>query len=115
MLLKKSVARVVYATIESRRSAIRIKVALATGLLNQSCAAAPSKSFFNTIDPLRTWSYRSAIYGISHARLVDFDVQFPDEPLERRVIITEELQELLRRTPDWFLCLLEKTLGQLRR
>jgi hypothetical protein len=49
ILLKKSVADAVHATIESRRSAIRIKVASSTGLLNQSCAAAPSKSFFNTI------------------------------------------------------------------
>ena len=49
MLLKKSVADAVHATIESRRSAIRIKVASSLGLLNQSCAAGPSKSFFNTI------------------------------------------------------------------
>jgi hypothetical protein len=49
MLLKKSATDAVHATIESRRPAIRIKIATSTGFLNQSCAAAPSKSFFNTI------------------------------------------------------------------
>jgi hypothetical protein len=49
MLLKKSASRADDATIESTKPAIRINVAPATGLLNQSCVPAPSKSFFNTI------------------------------------------------------------------
>jgi hypothetical protein len=56
MLLKKSAARAECATIESKRPAVRIKVARTTGFLNQNCAAAGSKSFFNSIDPSRTWA-----------------------------------------------------------
>jgi hypothetical protein len=59
MPLKKSAADAVYATIESRRPAIRVKVAPSTGFLNQSCAAAPSKSFFNTIGHERTHAAQS--------------------------------------------------------
>jgi hypothetical protein len=53
MLLKKSVARADYATIESRGPAFRINVALAADFLNQSCAAC-SKSFFNSIGQEQT-------------------------------------------------------------
>src|SRR5712672_3472658 len=40
-------------TIESRRPAIRARLAPAAGFLNQSCAATSSKSFFNSIGHLR--------------------------------------------------------------
>jgi len=46
IVLKKSVGKAEYATIESKRSAILMEAALATGFLNQNCAAASSKSFF---------------------------------------------------------------------
>jgi hypothetical protein len=53
MVLKKSIAKAQYATIESKSAAIRFNVAPAGGFLNQNCAATLSKSFFNTIDPYR--------------------------------------------------------------
>jgi hypothetical protein len=49
MPLKKSVAKGGYATIESRRPAVRINVARTIGFFESKCAAARSKSFFNTI------------------------------------------------------------------
>jgi hypothetical protein len=56
MLLKKSAARAECATIESKRPAVRIKVARTTGFLNQNCPAARSKSFFNSIGQKRKCS-----------------------------------------------------------
>jgi hypothetical protein len=49
MLLKTLVAKAEYATIEWRRPSIRIELALATGFLDQNCAAAPTKSFLSTV------------------------------------------------------------------
>jgi hypothetical protein len=65
MLLKKSVAGAVYATIESRRSAIRIEVAPSTGFLSQSCAVAPSKSFFNNIGQNQSPAFATRAAGLA--------------------------------------------------
>jgi putative ABC transport system substrate-binding protein len=63
-VLKKSLARAEYATIKSRRVAIRISVAPTAGFLTQNCAATPLKIFFQHYRPeaaIRYWITSSAV------------------------------------------------------